>query len=247
MSTEYELFYWGGNFAGRGEYVRLVLSLSGKTWRDVGREEGSPKVFEYIKSKQPNGTFPVCFPPILKHGDIVINQLPAVLVYLGKLHGLFPEDALAAARVLQVSLTALDALSGAEKAYHPVNGHDAYANQVEEAKPTIAGFMENRLPIFLENIEKSLLMNDGGKGYFVGETMTIADIVVYNFMRGYRSSQQEHFANNSGIAAVKAFVQRMDEHEGIKAFWESDQCTKMENPDNTPLSKPPLVQVNSFM
>ena len=53
MSTEYELFYWGGNFAGRGEYVRLVLSLSGKTWRDVGREEGSPKVFEYIKSKQP--------------------------------------------------------------------------------------------------------------------------------------------------------------------------------------------------
>ena len=123
---EFELYYWGGNFAGRGEYVRLALHLAGVTWRDVGREEGSGKVVEYIRSKQPNGTYPVCFPPILKHNkdgkEIVINQLPAVLLYLGKLYGFMPEpdNALSYARVMQISLTALDALSGAEHAYHPV-------------------------------------------------------------------------------------------------------------------------------
>ena len=247
MSTMYELYYWGGNFAGRGEYVRLMLHLSGETWRDVGREEGSGKVVEYIKSKQPNGTFPVCFPPILKQGDMVLNQLPAILIYLGKKQGMFPDDPLDAARVMQIALSALDALSGAEKAYHPVNGHDAYANQVEEAKATISGFMTNRLPIFLEFLEKALLMNGEGAGFYVGDSMTIADIVVYNFIRGYRSSQREHFKNNGDIPAVKAFMDRMDADEKIKEFLDSDRCTKMENPDNTPLSKPPLVQVNSFM
>ena len=46
---------------------------------------------------------------------------------------------------------------------------------------------------------------------------------------------------------TKAFMDRMDADEKIKAFLDSDRCTKMENPDNTPLSKAPLVQVNSFM
>ena len=41
--------------------------------------------------------------------------------------------------------------------------------------------------------------------------------------------------------------ERMDADEKIKAFLDSDRCTKMENLDNTPLSKAPLVQVNSFM
>eukprot|EP00944_MAST-04C_sp_MAST-4C-sp1_P012816 g12816.t1 len=250
---EFELYYWGGNFAGRGEYVRLALHLAGVTWRDVGREEGSGKVVEYIRSKQPNGTYPVCFPPILKHNkdgkEIVINQLPAVLLYLGKLYGFMPEpdNALSYARVMQISLTALDALSGAEHAYHPVNPRDAYANQVKEAEKTVAIFLENRLPVFLDMLEKALLMNGGGKGYFVDDKMTIADLVVYNFMRGYRSSQKDHYAQNQSIPTIKQFVNRMDKDEKIDAFLKSDKCTKMENPENTPLSKAPLVQVNSFM
>ena len=48
-------------------------------------------------------------------------------------------------------------------------------------------------------LEKALLMNGGGKGYFVDDKMTIADLVVYNFMRGYRSSQKDHYAQNQGI------------------------------------------------
>ena len=247
MSTTYELYYWGGNFAGRGEYVRLMLHLSGETWRDVGREEGSGKVIPYIRSKQPDGSYPVCFPPILKHGDIVLNQLPAILVYLGEKQGMFPDDALEAARAMQIALSALDALSGAEHAYHPVNGRDAYANQVKEAEVTIATFMANRLPIFLEFLEKALLMNGNGTGFYVGDAMTIADIVVYNFIRGYRSSQREHFKTNDTIPSIKAFMDRMDTDEKIKSFLDSDRCTKMEDPNNTPLSKSPLVQVNSFM
>ena len=96
-------------------------------------------------------------------------------------------------------------------------------------------------------LEKALLMNGGGKGYFVDDKMTIADLVVYNFMRGYRSSQKDHYAQNQSIPTIKQFVNRMDKDEKIDAFLKSDKCTKMENPENTPLSKAPLVQVNSFM
>ena len=152
--VEFELYYWGGNFAGRGEYVRLLLFLANVEWRDVGREEGSGAVIKYFRSKQPNGTYPVCFPPILKHTvdgkEEVINQLPAVLTYLGKLYNFLPDNALDLARTLQISLTALDALSGAEHAYHQINPRDAYPNQVEAAKVTVATFLENRLPVFLD-------------------------------------------------------------------------------------------------
>ena len=248
---EFELYYWGGNFAGRGEYLRLLLFLANVEWRDVGREEGSGAVIKYVRSKQPNGTYPVCFPPILKHTvdgkEEVINQLPAVLTYLGKLYNFLPDNALDLARTLQISLTALDALSGAEHAYHPINPRDAYANQVEAAKVTVATFLENRLPVFLDMLEKALKMNNQGKGFYIGDTMTIADLVVYNFMRGYRSSAKDHFNSNINIPTIKEFIQRMDSNEKIAAFLKSDRCTKMEDPNNTPLSKAPLVQVNSFM
>ena len=96
-------------------------------------------------------------------------------------------------------------------------------------------------------LEKALKMNNQGKGFYIGDTMTIADLVVYNFMRGYRSSAKDHFNSNINIPTIKEFIQRMDSNEKIAAFLKSDRCTKMEDPNNTPLSKAPLVQVNSFM
>ena len=47
--TEYKLIYWPGrNFAGRGEYVRLMLECAGQElgvgYRDVGREEGASEL-----------------------------------------------------------------------------------------------------------------------------------------------------------------------------------------------------------
>ena len=35
---EYELIYWTGSFAGRGEYVRLMLEVAGKEYKDSGKE-----------------------------------------------------------------------------------------------------------------------------------------------------------------------------------------------------------------
>ena len=37
-TPEFTLIYWTGNFAGRGEFVRLLLEASGATYRDVSRE-----------------------------------------------------------------------------------------------------------------------------------------------------------------------------------------------------------------
>ena len=36
---EYEVIYWPGKFGGRGEYIRVLLELAGKKYRDIGAEE----------------------------------------------------------------------------------------------------------------------------------------------------------------------------------------------------------------
>ena len=189
----------------------------------------------------------VLFPLILKHGDVVMNQTPAILMYLAAHFGLEPTDIVERAHAMEVSLLALDVLSNAEKAYHPIEAHGSYASQHKAAVPTIAAFMETRLPRFLAVLEKAYAANTTGSGWVVGAKMTFADVVLFNFIRGYRSSQPKHYADNAAIPLMKAHTAKMDALPRVKAFLASDRCTAMEAETSTPLAEKPHVQVNSFM
>ena len=113
--------------------------------------------------------------------------------------------------------------------------------------PTIAAFMETRLPRFLAVLEKAYAANTTGSGWVVGAKMTFADVVLFNFIRGYRSSQPKHYADNAAIPLMKAHTAKMDALPRVKAFLASDRCTAMEAETSSPLAEKPHVQVNSFM
>ena len=66
-------------------------------------------------------------------------------------------------------------------------------------------------------------------------------------MRGYSTSLKEHYNANATIPLLKAHTARFYQDPKVKAFLESDKCTKMEAPDASPTAQAPQVQLNSFM
>jgi len=253
-----ELYYWHNKetpFAGRGEWVRLMLALCGFEFVDVSRDTGdtgAPFRFVHMykgkvneKFSAPAGAYPVMFPPIIKDGDVVLNQTTAILVYLARKAGKFmPSGAVAEAHVLQLTLAAFDTLSGAEHAHHPVAHNASYESQKAEADKAMAAWSAERLPSYLSQFERALAYNNGGdggggSGFLVGDAMSVADVALFQLMRGYRSSLPAHFAANADIARVKAHTAKIEALPDVAAFLASDKCTKMEGG--------PPVQANSFM
>ena len=77
------VYYWH-YLPGRGDFVRLLFEEAGIPYLDVARKENNySKVLEYMhRGKTSN--LPSMVPSIIKKGDFVLCQTPAILQYLGK-------------------------------------------------------------------------------------------------------------------------------------------------------------------
>ena len=146
---------------------------------------------------------------------------------------------------MQFSLTISDCMQDAIIAYHPTKLHDSYISQKDAAEPYIETFMKERVPKYLAHLENCLKANKKSSEWVVSEKMTYADVMLYQFVRGYRSSQKAHYEENADIPLIKAHTSRMEAVPSVKAFMESDRRTKME--EGTPLAEEPDVGTNSFM
>ena len=88
-------------------------------------------------------------------------------------------------------------------------------------------------------------MNKKSNEWVVTDKITYADVMLYQLVRGYRSSAKEHFEANGDIPLVKAHAARMEALPTVKAFLESNRCTKMES--GYACAKKPDIGVDSFM
>jgi glutathione S-transferase len=143
--TKWKLIYHGG-FPGRGEYVRLIFEEAGVPYEDVGNAEGgSEVVMKYMQGKVVDG-MPVQYPPIIEKGSFRLCQTPAIIAYLGKKFGLYPDNPEDEARCLQINLVLADYVAEVHDAYHPVEKSATYASQADVAKDHIARLIEKRMP-----------------------------------------------------------------------------------------------------
>lgn len=127
----YQLIYFAG-VPGRGEHIRLALEEAGAEYTDTaqGVDASKEQPKEVLSRIDPSHTGddtnpPHLAPPMLKHGDLVINQTPNILLYLGPRLGLAPkptdEDADGLYAINGLVLTALDGLSDEpHDCHHPV-------------------------------------------------------------------------------------------------------------------------------
>jgi glutathione S-transferase len=162
------------DFAGsRGEECRIALHLAGVAFDDVRVKSAD---WPALKAQTPYGAMPVLELP----GRPALAQSNAILVYIGREHGLHPADAFEAAR------------------------HEALMAHVEDLRHLMLPSMRQKdealkkaarevlardvIPVWGEQVERQL-----GAGPFVaGTALQVVDIKLYMMVRWLRSGVVDH-------------------------------------------------------
>jgi len=222
----YELYYWP-DIQGRGEFVRLALEEAGADYIDVAREPtagggGIPALMAFFD--RPDVAHPPFAAPFLKHGDVLIGQTAAILLYLGDRLGLAPCDETGRLWVHQILLTILDLVSEAHDTHHPLSGELYYEDQKPEALRRAEHFRERRIPKFLGWFEKILERNPERTPYLVGEAVTCADLALFQVVEGLCYAFPRRSATALGaVPRVVALRQAITERPRIKAYLASER------------------------
>ncbi|KAH7395515.1 glutathione S-transferase domain-containing protein [Cadophora sp. MPI-SDFR-AT-0126] len=232
-STPYELIYWPG-LPGRGEHIRLAFEESNTPYTDTARDpKGMDIVLAQISTDNHGDSLnpPICAPPILKHGSLIINQTPNILLYLGPKLGLVPtaeEDEGGVYHVNQLALTALDGLSNEpHDVHHPVATGLYYEDQKVEAKRKADDYLANRLPKFLGYFER-VLGGEASKGgeWLYGGRLTYADLVLFQCVDGVKHAfpnAMKRIEKEGKFGKVFALYERVKERPNIKSYLASDR------------------------
>ncbi|KAI0121321.1 hypothetical protein BJ170DRAFT_704407 [Xylariales sp. AK1849] len=232
----YELIYWPG-IPGRGEHIRLALEEAGVTYTDTAHiKDGTQSVLALIDDKNVgDDRNPPCLaPPMLKHGDLVINQTPNILLYLGPRLGLVPsteEDEYGIYKVNALALTALDGLSSeVHDCHHPIASGLYYEDQKEESLKKSKDYVKSRLPKFLGYFERVLQGKASGDGPWLhGGKLTYADLVLFQCVDGikYAFTKAMKAAEDSGkFGKVFDLYEAVKDRPRIKEYLASDRRQK---------------------
>jgi glutathione S-transferase len=235
----YNLIYWPG-LPGRGEFIRLALEEAGAEYTDTAHIEGGvQEVLKYVQQNEPSDDIntPLFAPPILKHGDLIINQTPNILLYLGSRLGLLPdadEDPDGMYRVNGLVLTALDGLSNEpHDCHHPIASSLYYEDQKTESKRKAEDYVKNRLPKFLGYFERVLASKASGDGpWLYGGKCTVADLVLFQCVDGLKFMFRKAMAKleaEGKHAKVFALHKAVAERPRIKEYLQSARRQKYSN------------------
>ena len=239
-SPPYELLYWPG-IPGRGEPIRLCFEATSTPYTDISntsKNDGISAIVKNISDKNLGDATnpPPLAPPMLKHGDMLISQLPNILFYLGPKLGLAgdPEDESAVYYINELALTALDGLSNeAHDTHHPVASGAYYDEQKPEAKKKSEDYIVNRLPKFLGYFER-VLKGEASKGgeWLHGGKLTWADLVLWQAVDGVSFAFPKALKKMREIGGYEKVFEHQDRVKGLEAVKEylgSDRRMKYGN------------------
>ena len=148
----------------------------------------------------------------------VIAQTGPIARYCGKLGGLYPrDDDLAAAKIDEI----IDVATDMTNFIAPTMRMPA-----EEKLETRKKVFAEKMPNYFENLEKILAGNDSG--FFVGKTMTIADIAIWKLMGWFTGGALDGVPTSviDGYPNLVKHSQLIGANEKIKAWMESHYSKK---------------------
>ncbi|MEE4161505.1 MAG: glutathione S-transferase family protein [Woeseiaceae bacterium] len=170
--TRYKLTYFDID-GGRGEPLRIAFNAAGLDFEDHRISFG-----DFMKLRD---AMPFRCAPVLEVDGIPVTQSNAMLRYVGKLAGLYPEDSLQA---LYCDET-MDAVE--DMLHHIVRTFGLEGEVLETARKEL---MDGWLRTFVEGFGE-LLKRGGGK-YFADGRLTVADLKVYVQIRSLRGGHLDH-------------------------------------------------------
>jgi glutathione S-transferase len=160
MSHNYKLTYF--NYYGRGEAVRMLFALAGVEYEDR-RIEVTGDDWKEFKPKTPFGQL-----PLLEIDGRVFCQSVAITRYLANKFGFAGKTEL---DKLQADMI-VDCIMDLATPIEPI-----FDEEDETKKNELRKNYEGKLDKHLENLNKMLIANNDGNGFFVGDSMTWADLV----------------------------------------------------------------------
>jgi glutathione S-transferase len=199
MPHQYKLIYFNGR--GRAEPARLILAYAGAQYNDHRIESAE---WPSLKPKTPFGQLPVLD---IDNGKTLIGQSISIARYLGNEFNLVPKDHIQAAKADMY----VDGYIDIQKHFA------AFAMEKDAAKKKELGqkFESEHLGPFLKLHEKFL--NDNGTGYFVTNTVTWADLVLFNGFCELKRHMPHVFEAHP---KVSQFVDKIANEPKIKAWME---------------------------
>jgi len=191
------------DFAGsRGEECRIALHLAAVDFEDVRVKSAD---WPALKASMPFGAMPVLQMP----GKAPLAHSNAILVFIGRQHGLHPlDDAFEAAR--HESL--MCAVEELRHAITPTLG----ISDPEKKRAAREAFAANELATWGSQVERQL-----GDGPFVGgETLQVADIKLYMVVRWLTSGTLDHVPATvlDHCPKLLRLYRAVGEHPGVKAW-----------------------------
>jgi len=175
-APELKLLYF--NARGRGEIPRLICAEAGIKYEDARYDFKTWS--EQHKAKSPFGQMPL----LLVGGKTMIAQSAAIVRYLAKLGGLYGKTLEEAARIDMIG----ECFSGELGNVFSAAWYDKDAKAKEEK---INKFWNETFPQWTGLLEKQLVGNAKGHGWFVGNNITVADITAFHELGRYLALKKE--------------------------------------------------------
>jgi prostaglandin-H2 D-isomerase / glutathione transferase len=188
--------------ASRGEECRLALHASGVDFEDnrIKRE-----AWAALKPTTPFGSLPL----FEVDGHPPLAQTNAILVLIGRKHGLHPKDDFEAARHESIMAYIED--------LRTVVGNTMRIADEAEKKKTREGLAETYIPAWAANVEKHI--SDTGP-FFGGAKLNVVDIKIFVTLRWFLSGALDHIPTTIFAAYPKLMrvVDAVREHESVKSW-----------------------------
>ncbi|KAK7417883.1 hypothetical protein QQZ08_011464 [Neonectria magnoliae] len=230
-AAPYELIYWP-RLPGRGEWIRLLFEQAGVPYIDHARtpDTAYKTVLKYIDPENVGDAtnLPILAPPILKHGDLVIHQLPNILLYLAPRLGLAPKEGNGVFLLNQLVLTLLDGfVNEMHETHHPIATSLYYEHQKPEAKRRSKHYLEERIPKFLGYAQRVLDSKaSGGRTWLYGNKLTYADLVLFQCLDGTNFAfpdSVKKIQESGNYRSVFELYKRVKEQPNISSYLASER------------------------
>ncbi|HEU4577041.1 MAG TPA: glutathione S-transferase family protein [Polyangiaceae bacterium] len=186
---------------GRAEVIRLILEEVGAAYRERRVPE---REWAAVKPTMPFGQM-----PLYQEGELVIPQSHAIYRYLARKYGLYGQDERERVRcdiVEEVFVDAQNVLGG-------FFWHAKFAELRSD-------FERTRLPELLAGLERLLAENDGGRSFWVGQSLSYVDFCAWHFLDYVRAFSQ---AALERFPLLHAFKQRIEARPRIAAYLASER------------------------
>ena len=202
--SQYKLTYFDFD-GGRGEPIRIALHAAGIQFDDI--RWSFP---EFGENRQ---KLRFCAVPTLEIEDQSFTQSNALSRYIGKLGGLYPDDAMQALYCDEV-LEALEDLN-----HYVVQTFGLTGDELKKARLQL---VDGRMTVFIKGLSE--LLKRGGGRYFAANKLTIADLKMFAQLKQLMSGNLEHIPTDFLQQVAPEFIEyanQIEQEAKVVAYYQS--------------------------